>query len=48
LVNEAALAAGKGGHPRITSGMLDEAQDKILMGSERRHDLNYNVIAPQP
>ena len=36
LVNEAALAAGKGGHPRITSGMLDEAQDKILMGSERR------------
>ena len=36
LVNEAALAAGKGGHARITSGMLDEAQDKILMGSERR------------
>lgn len=37
LVNEAALAAGKGGHAHITSAMLDEAQDKILMGSERRH-----------
>ena len=36
LVNEAALAAGKGGHARITAAMLDEAQDKILMGSERR------------
>lgn len=37
LVNEAALAAGKGGHAHITPAMLDEAQDKILMGSERRH-----------
>ena len=37
LVNEAALAAGKGGHAHITPNMLDEAQDKILMGSERRH-----------
>lgn len=36
LVNEAALAAGKGGHARIAGAMLDEAQDKILMGSERR------------
>jgi ATP-dependent metalloprotease len=36
LVNEAALAAGKGGHARISAAMLDEAQDKILMGSERR------------
>ena len=36
LVNEAALAAGKGGHAHITAAMLDEAQDKILMGSERR------------
>lgn len=36
LVNEAALAAGKGNHAQITSQLLDEAQDKILMGSERR------------
>lgn len=36
LVNEAALAAGKSGLPRITSSLLDDAQDKVLMGSERR------------
>ena len=36
LVNEAALAAGKGGLPQITSALLDDAQDKVLMGSERR------------
>lgn len=46
LVNEAALAAGKGGHARITSSMLDEAQDKILMGSERRQAAAY--IASHP
>ncbi|EIE22910.1 ATP-dependent metallopeptidase Hfl [Coccomyxa subellipsoidea C-169] len=46
LVNEAALAAGKGGHARITSSMLDEAQDKILMGSERRQAAGY--IASHP
>jgi ATP-dependent metalloprotease len=36
LVNEAALAAGKSGLPKITSSLLDDAQDKVLMGSERR------------
>lgn len=36
LVNEAALSAGKGGLPQITSALLDDAQDKVLMGSERR------------
>ena len=36
LVNEAALAAGKGGLPQITTVLLDEAHDKVLMGSERR------------
>ena len=36
LVNEAALAAGKGGLPQITPVLLDEAHDKVLMGSERR------------
>lgn len=36
LVNEAALSAGKGGLPEITSALLDDAQDKVLMGSERR------------
>jgi len=36
LVNEAALAAGKRGLPKITSALLDDAQDKVLMGSERR------------
>ena len=49
LVNEAALAAGKGGLPKITSSLLDEAQDKVLMGSERRcacdtqHDMSVTV-----
>ena len=36
LVNEAALAAGKGGLAQITPVLLDEAHDKVLMGSERR------------
>lgn len=36
LVNEAALAAGKGGLLQITSALMDDAQDKVLMGSERR------------
>ena len=36
LINEAALAAGKRGLPKITSALLDDAQDKVLMGSERR------------
>ena len=36
LVNEAALAAGKRGLPKITCALLDDAQDKVLMGSERR------------
>ena len=49
LVNEAALAAGKSGLPKITSSLLDDAQDKVLMGSERRcacdtqHDMSMTV-----
>lgn len=36
MVNEAALLAAKSNADVITPAMLDEARDKILMGSERR------------
>ena len=44
LVNEAALSAGKGGLPQITSALLDDAQDKVLMGSERRCDILFTSL----
>ena len=36
LVNEAALAAARGGAPRVGLRLLEEARDKILMGAERK------------
>ncbi|HSK08551.1 MAG TPA: ATP-dependent zinc metalloprotease FtsH, partial [Vicinamibacterales bacterium] len=36
LVNEAALLAARAGRSEVTSGDLDEARDKVLMGVERR------------
>ena len=36
LVNEAALAAGREGRDRVTSGDMESARDKVLMGVERR------------
>lgn len=35
MINEAALAAAKTGVESITSAMLDEARDKVMMGRER-------------
>jgi ATP-dependent Zn protease len=35
MINEAALAAAKAGALRITTQMLDEARDKVMMGRER-------------
>lgn len=35
LINEAALLAAKCGGNSITSNMIEEARDKILMGKER-------------
>ena len=35
MVNEAALAAAKGGGKEVTSALLDEARDKVMMGRER-------------
>jgi hypothetical protein len=46
LVNEAALAAGKGNFPDISSRLLDEAQDKILMGTERRRVIKHMMPLP--
>jgi len=36
LVNEAALAAGRGGRDQVTGKDLESARDKVLMGVERR------------
>ncbi len=36
LVNEAALIAGRAGRERVTSGDMEAARDKVLMGVERR------------
>jgi cell division protease FtsH len=36
LVNEAALAAGRGGRDHISSEDMESARDKVLMGVERR------------
>ena len=47
LVNEAALSAGKGGLPQITSALLDDAQDKVLMGSERRCAISFYSLGSQ-
>ena len=35
LINEAALSAAKNNRESITAAILDEARDKILMGSAR-------------
>lgn len=35
MINEAALAAAKAGALSITSDVLDEARDKVMMGRER-------------
>ena len=35
MVNEAALAAAKGGGEALTAALLDEARDKVMMGRER-------------
>ena len=35
MINEAALAAAKQGATQITTAMLDEARDKVMMGKER-------------
>ncbi len=36
LVNEAALAAGRGGRDQVTGKDMESARDKVLMGVERR------------
>ncbi|MEO6236834.1 MAG: ATP-dependent zinc metalloprotease FtsH [Vicinamibacterales bacterium] len=36
LVNEAALAAGRGGREQVTGRDMEAARDKVLMGVERR------------
>jgi len=36
MVNEAALLAARGGNKKVTMAFLDEAKDKVMMGSERR------------
>ena len=36
MVNEAALLAARGGQKKVTMAFLDEAKDKVMMGSERR------------
>jgi cell division protease FtsH len=36
LVNEAALAAGRGGRDKVTGKDMEGARDKVLMGVERR------------
>ncbi len=36
MVNEAALLAARGGKKKVTMAFLDEAKDKVMMGSERR------------
>jgi cell division protease FtsH len=36
LVNEAALAAGRGGRDRVSGKDMESARDKVLMGVERR------------
>ncbi len=36
MVNEAALLAARNGKKKVTMAFLDEAKDKVMMGSERR------------
>src|SRR6056297_2597105 len=36
LINEAALLAARKGHKTVTNRDLDEAKDKVMMGTERR------------
>ncbi len=36
MVNEAALLAARSGKKKVTMAFLDEAKDKVMMGSERR------------